>query len=40
MTYRIEISSVAEEASLVRILHVRHSSQSAIGEASDDPDAS
>jgi len=37
--YRI-LFTVLEEASIVRILHVRHSSQSAIGEASDNSDAS
>jgi plasmid stabilization system protein ParE len=38
-SYRI-LFTVLEEASTVRILHIRHSSQPVIGEAPEDPDAS
>jgi len=37
--YEAQVRSQVEEGNF-RILHIRHSSQSAIGEASDDPDAS
>jgi plasmid stabilization system protein ParE len=37
--YRI-LFTVLEEVSTVRILHVRHSSQPAIGEVPEDPEAS
>jgi plasmid stabilization system protein ParE len=38
-SYRI-LFTVLEEASTVRVLHVRHSSQPVIGEAPEDPNAS
>jgi len=38
-SYRI-LFTVLEGASIVRILHIRHSSQLVIGEVLDDPDAS